>query len=82
MDDSLHGEGTIDEVGRFVVDVLDVDDDSLVVGICWAFDGKLNIYLKVYLISYLHLSPAAKWEYPRARHNWDDKKNNMLVMVF
>lgn len=34
LDDSLHGKRTIDEIGRFVVDVLDVDDDALIVGIC------------------------------------------------
>lgn len=30
----LHGQGAVDEVGRFVVDIPHVDDHPLVVGIC------------------------------------------------
>ena len=31
LDDGLHGQRTVDEVGRLVVHVLDADDDALVV---------------------------------------------------
>ncbi len=34
FDNSLHGQRTIDKVRRFVIDVLDPDDHSLVVGVC------------------------------------------------
>lgn len=30
----LHWQRSVDEIGRLVVDVPDVDDDALVVGIC------------------------------------------------
>lgn len=34
LDDRLHGQGAVYEVGWFVVDVADVDDDALIVRIC------------------------------------------------
>lgn len=47
LDHGLHGKRTIDEVGRLVVDVLDVDDDALVIGICgvvdWDIVNKLQL---------------------------------------
>lgn len=30
----LHWQRSVDEIGRFVVDIPDVDDDALVVGVC------------------------------------------------
>lgn len=30
---SLHGQGTVDEVRRFIIDIADVDNDPLIVGI-------------------------------------------------
>ena len=34
LDHGLHGQGPVDEVGRLVVDVLHLDDHTLVVRIC------------------------------------------------
>ena len=34
LDDCLHGKRAVDEVGRLVVDVLHLDDHTLVVRIC------------------------------------------------
>jgi hypothetical protein len=33
LDDGLHGQGAVDEIGRLVVDVPHVDDHALIVGV-------------------------------------------------
>ena len=42
LDHGLHGQGAVDEVRRFIVDVGDLQDDPLVVRICTGSGGEIQ----------------------------------------
>lgn len=49
LDHGLHGQRSVYEVGRLVIDVLDLDDDALIVCVCKMPQGRGNQLLPLSL---------------------------------
>ena len=59
LDHGLHRQGPVDEVRGLVIDVLHLDDHSLVVSVCKVWNFRLSI---VYAsISFIHKTIGEPW---------------------